>query len=215
EQVSPHVHSGQLVMDITSIKAFPVEVMHRYIKAGAVLGAHPMFGPGASSLAGKNFILTPTSEEERELAGKVTEYLEDRGAGVRMMSPSEHDKMMAVILGLPHFIAMVSADTLLSFENLGLTREISGSTYNLLLMLAESVISENHELYASLQMRLPDMAEIERQFQERVKVWTELVQNKDKQELIRKAGILRDKLEVADPDFKKAYKNMYRVMEDL
>ena len=39
KQVSPHIQSGQVVMDITSTKESPVEIMHRYIKTAPVLGA--------------------------------------------------------------------------------------------------------------------------------------------------------------------------------
>lgn len=215
EQIHPYTHHGQVIVDITSIKVFPVETMHKYIKTGLVLGAHPMFGPGARDITNKNFILTPTSEEEGALAQKVGQYLETRGARVTLMTPHEHDEMMAIILGLPYFIAMVSADTLLSFDKLRLTRAISGSTYKVLLMLAESVISEDPELYASLQMNLPNMVEIEGLVQRRAKTWANLVRNKDRQKFIRRANALRNRLKKANSDFSKAYENMYKIVEGL
>jgi len=76
EQFSPYTHSGQVIIEITSVKVVPVEVMHRHIKAGVILGVHPMFGPGAKSVANQNFVLTPTNEDERALAQKVRQYLE-------------------------------------------------------------------------------------------------------------------------------------------
>jgi len=215
EQIHPHIHSGQVIIDITSVKVFPVEVMHKYIRAGSVLGAHPMFGPGAKDVSNKNFILTPTSEDETALAQEIRQYLETRGARVTLMTPREHDEMMTIILGLPSFIAMVSADTLLSFDKLKLTRAISGSTYKLLLMLAESVVSEDPELYASLQMSLPDMVEIEDLFRSKAKEWEGLVKDKDKQRFIQRANILRDRLEKANSDFGKAYEDMYKMVEGL
>jgi len=215
EQIHPYTHSGQVIIDITSVKVFPVEVMHKYITAGLMLGAHPMFGPGAKDVSNKNFILTPTSEDETALAQEVRQYLETRGARVTLMTPHEHDEMMAIILGLPSFIAMVSADTLLSFDKLKLTRVISGSTYKLLLMLAESVVSEGPELYASLQMSLPGMVKIEDLFRSKAKEWEGLVKDKDKRRFIQRANILRDRLEKANFDFGKAYEDMYKVVEGL
>ncbi len=128
EQICPYTHSGQFIIDITSIKVSPVETMHKHIKTGVVLGAHPMFGPGARDIINQNFILTPTNEEETALAQKIREYLEARGARATMMTPYEHDEMMAVILGLSHFIAIVSADTLLSFDRLREMEAVGGST---------------------------------------------------------------------------------------
>ncbi|NIQ06914.1 MAG: prephenate dehydrogenase/arogenate dehydrogenase family protein, partial [Candidatus Korarchaeota archaeon] len=60
---------------------------------------------------------------------KVRKYLETKGAKVALMTPQEHDEMMAIVLGLPHFIALVSADTLLSLDKLEQTKTIAGTTY--------------------------------------------------------------------------------------
>lgn len=213
EQFSPYTHSGQVIIDITSVKVAPVEAMHRHIKAGVTLGAHPMFGPGAKSVANQNFVLTPTNQEEKALAQKVRQYLESKGATVALMSPREHDEMVAIILGLSHFIAIVSADSLAGFGRLKDMEAIGSSTYKLLLTLVGSVISEDAELYASLQMSFPNMAKIEEQFHKNSKRWADLVKNKDRQEFARQMNILRNKLEKSGLDFKKAYENMYKVVE--
>jgi len=215
KQVSPYTRPEQVVIDITSIKVFPMEIMHKHIKTGLTLGTHPVFGPGARSMANQNFVLTPTNERERTLAQKMSEYLEARGAKVALMTPQEHDEMMAVILGLAHFIAIVSADTLLSFDRLKQTEAIGGITYKVLLTLVESVISEDPELYASLQMSLPNMMEIEKLFQQRVETWVGLVERKDKHKFVEKMRTLRSRLEEGNPDFGKAYENMYRIVEGL
>ncbi|MFC1979501.1 prephenate dehydrogenase [Chloroflexota bacterium] len=215
ERIHPHIQPKQVVMDVTSIKEFPVEVMHKHIKTGLTLGTHPVFGPGARGIANHNFVLTPTSEDERTLAEKVREYLEDRGARVTLMTPHEHDEMMAVVLGLAHFISIVSADTLASFDKLAMMRAVGGSTYKVLLTLVESVISEDPELYAALQMSLPDLVGIEELFQRNSGKWAALVRNKDGQGFINKIHALKNKLEKDDPDFGKAYDNMYKVVEGL
>jgi len=190
----------------------PVEVMHKYIKTGTVLGAHPVFGPGARDMLNQNFVLTPTNEQEIALAQKVKQYLEVRGAGVALMTPQEHDEMMAVILGLSHFIAIVSADTLLNFDKFKRMEAIGGTTYKVLVMLIESVISEAPELYASLQMHLPKLAEIEALFQKNSKIWADIVKNKDGQEFTRRMNTLKDRLEKSDPDYRRAYENMYKLL---
>ena len=215
EQVSPYMRPEQVIIDITSIKVFPVETMHKHIKMGLTLGIHPVFGPGARGIANQNFVLTPTNEREGTLAQKVRGYLETRGAKVTLMTPQEHDEMMAVILGLSHFIALVSADTLLSFDKLKQMEAIGGITYKVLLTLVESVISEDPELYASLQMSLPGMTEIGKLFQSKGKVWADLVKSKDRQEFVKKMKALRSRLEEGNPDFGKAYENMYKIVDGL
>ena len=215
EQVCPVTRPEQIIIDITSVKVFPVETMHRHIKAGLVLGTHPVFGPGARSIANQNFVLTPTDEKERTLAEKVRKYLETRGAKVTLMTPREHDEMMAVILGLSHFIAIVSADTLLSLDKLARMKTVGGVTYKVLLTLVESVLAEDPELYASLQMSLPNMTEIEELFQRAGKTWGDLVKNRDRHEFVERMNALRSRLKEGTPDFGKAYENMYKLAEEL
>lgn len=215
KQISPYIRPEQIIIDITSIKQTPVEIMHKHIKQGVMLGVHPMFGAGARGITNQNFVLTPTNKDERALAQKVREYLETRGARVTLMTPRQHDEMMSVVLGLSHFIAIVSADTLLSLDKLKLMRAISGSTYKVWLTLVESVIAEDPEFCASLQMSLPDGGRVKKLFQSRLEDWTGLVENKDRSKFIQRMNILRNRLERDDPDLPRAYENMYKLIEGL
>ena len=184
KKLSPHTHPGQIILDITSVKVLPVKAMHKYIERGQVLGTHPVFGPGARSLTNQNFVLTPTDEQEAKLAGKVKSYLESKGARVRLMTPHEHDDMMAVVLGLAHFIAIASADSLVNLERLKEMETIGSITYKVLLTLVESVISEDSDLYASLQMNLPGLPDLQQRFQQSCHKWAELVKQKDKKQFV-------------------------------
>jgi prephenate dehydrogenase len=215
ERLSQHTHTKQIILDVTSVKALPVEAMHRHIKKGRVLGTHPVFGPGARGVANHNFVLTPTNDEEFTLAEKVRGYLETRKARVHLMTPQEHDDMMAVILGLAHYIAIVSADSLTNFERLREMEAIGGITYKVLLTLVESVISEDAELYASLQMSLPGLTQIQKGFQKSCREWADLVEKKDRRQFATRMEAIRSRLEANNPDFGKAYDNMYKIAQGL
>ncbi|HXX59193.1 MAG TPA: prephenate dehydrogenase/arogenate dehydrogenase family protein, partial [Dehalococcoidales bacterium] len=110
KEIAPFVRPGQFIFDVTSVKTGPVEIMHRYIKKGTILGTHPVFGPGAKNFTNQNVVLTPVSDNEKAVAATAKAFLEQRGANVSVMSPEEHDRIMTVVLGLAHFIAIVSAD---------------------------------------------------------------------------------------------------------
>ncbi len=213
KDLAPFVSPNQIIIDVTSIKVAPVDIMHKYIKKGLVLGAHPVFGPGAKDIAGQNFVLTPTSDQELALANKIKQYLETRGARATLMTPRQHDEAMGFILGLAHFIAIVSADAMLSFDRFRETEFIAGTTYKVLLTLVKSVITEDPSLYACLQMNLPGMTQIHETFQKSVEDWAGIVKKKDKQEFVNRMSALRARLEKTDPDFRKAYDNMYRLLE--
>jgi prephenate dehydrogenase len=215
KEMSPYTYFGQLIFDITSVKSIPVDLMHRYIANGQVLGTHPVFGPGARSLANQNFVLTPTTPQEAKLAQKAEDFLVKREARVQIMTPAEHDSMMSVILGLAHFIAIVSADSLAGLEKLKEMESIGGITYKVLWTLVESVISEDPELYASLQMNLPQLPDLQQQFLKNTAEWTELVKNKNKDEFVRRMRAIRRQLETKSNNFGKAYDNMYKIAEGL
>ncbi|MFC1874552.1 prephenate dehydrogenase [Chloroflexota bacterium] len=215
ERLGPFTHANQIILDITSVKTLPVEAMHSHIKEGRVLGTHPVFGPGARDFTNHSFVLTPTNQAESALAEKVKSYLETRRARVHLMMPQEHDDMMAVILGLAHYIAIVSADSLANFERLKEMEAIGGITYKVLLTLVESVISEDAEFYASLQMSMPNLPQIQRGFQKSCQEWADLVEKKDRREFARRMEAIRGKLEINNPDFGKAYDNMYKIAQGL
>jgi prephenate dehydrogenase len=210
----PYITSHQTVIEITSVKEMPAEVMHRYLDNENILGVHPLFGPGAKDVANHNFILTPTTPNERKLADKVRSFLEVKGARVTIMTPKEHDEAMAVVLGLPHIIALISADTLLSLGGFDRFEKIGGTTCKLMLMLADSVLSEDPQLYASLQMNLPGMKEIHQLLLSKSASWANIVSDKDRQGFIDTMEALRKKREVTAPDFRQAYESMYRLEEN-
>ena len=185
KELSHHVRSGQIILDITSVKEQPVELMHQYFKKATVLGTHPLFGPGAKDVASQNIVLTPTNEAESALAQKVMNYLQKHNARVTLMMPRKHDEMMAVVLGLAHFISIVAADTLAEIGKQTQLKAIGGSTFRVLTTLVESVISEDPELYATLQMKLPYVTEVEELFQMQAAKWAEIVKNKDRQTFVK------------------------------
>jgi len=213
KEISPLVNPRQIVVDFTSVKVMPVRVMHQYVKSGLVLGMHPVFGPGAVSFSGHNFVLTPVDEKEGALAEKVKDWLESRGANVSIMTPEEHDEMMSVVLGLAHFIAIVAADTLAGTGQLKELKAIGGITYRALLTLIESVISENPELYAAIQMALPEMEQAHNIFLDRGRLWSDIVKNRNRAEFVTRMSALKKHFEESDTEFARAYENMYKLAQ--
>lgn len=210
-QLAPYVSSNQKIFDLTSVKVMPVEVMHRFFEQAQTLGIHPVFGPGAESLNGQNVILTPTNDKECELSVKVNEWLTARGARVRITSPEEHDRLMSISLGLAHFIAIVTADALVSLDKLTEMSDAGGITYKALLTLVESVLSEDPALYASLQLNLPALPEMEKLFGEKAADWAELVRDGKRKEFISRMSNLKNTLKAANPDFGASYQKLYHL----
>ncbi|MCL2678813.1 MAG: prephenate dehydrogenase [Dehalococcoidia bacterium] len=211
EELGQYVKPGQTVIDLTSVKVMPVDMMHKHLPNCLTLGAHPVFGPGAESLSGHNVILTPTNDPEQALAQWAQTWLETHGARVRLMSPTEHDRLMSVVLGLAHFIAIVSGDVILNQEDHAGLEMASGVTFRALRALVASVLGEDPELYAAIQTNLPDLPVLERSFIEKAAEWADLVAAGNAIEFARRMRALDDRLERGES--RAAYNALYRITE--
>ncbi len=213
KQIAPHVHEGQNVLDICSVKEQPVRIMHQYIKKATILGTHPVFGPGSKGVKNKAYVLTPTNAKEQAFAEKYKGWLEKVGARVFIMSPEKHDALISVVLGLPHFVGLVACDTLLEQPDFLETKKVAGTTYRMLFTLAEATALETPDLYANLQTSLPNTGKIEDQFIQKAEEWLNLVKKKDNAAIIGKLEKLKAKLLQTDADFEKSYETMYKMLE--
>ena len=214
EEISSHIRSKQIVMDICSIKEIPVNLLHKYVKKGIVLGTHPVFGPGAKSIKGQNYVLTPVNDKEMKIAMKFGTWLEEKGAKVVITSPRDHDELMSVVLGFPHFLGLVVGDTLLNYSSFVEAKDVAGASYRLLLTLAEAVASEETGFYSNLQMSLPEVEKIEGLFLEKVEEWLDLVRRKDCSGFSSKMEQVKKRLKELDPDYERYYEVMYRLLDD-
>jgi prephenate dehydrogenase len=213
KKISSSTHKGQVVMDICSVKDFPVKVMHKHMKNGLILGTHPVFGPGSKGVENKAFILTPTNAEEKEFAKTFGKWLDKKKARVFVMSPKRHDELMSVVLGFPHFLGLVACETLLEQADYPETKKVAGTTYRLLLTLAEVTALENPELFGSLQLGLPELEKIESLFIEKAREWLDLIRRKDPAAIARRMEKLNERLMRTSRDYARSYEVMYKMLE--
>ena len=108
---------------------------------------HPMFGPGIKKLDGKNIIIIPIRDAKKEL--DITKSLFPKANFVTIDS-TEHDKKIAVILGLTHLINIVFANILAKDETISLTEKMSGATFKTQKIVTESILTESAELIETI-----------------------------------------------------------------
>jgi prephenate dehydrogenase len=213
-EIGSHVLPNQVVMDVCSIKEIPVNLLHAHVKHGITLGTHPVFGPGAKNLVGQNFVLTPVDNEEKRFAEEFMGWLEKRGAAVSILSPRKHDTLMSLVLGFPHFVGLVAGDTLMDNSDFVGAKAVGGVTFKLLLTLAEAVSSEEPVFYSNLHMSLPEVQKIEGLFLSKVENWLRLVKSKDCDGFSHKMEQVKEQLKQLDPEYERAYRDMYRLLDN-
>jgi hypothetical protein len=83
----------------------------------------------------------------------------------------------------------------------------------MLFTLAEATAMETPDLFANLQMNLPQMGKIEQAYIAKAREWLDLVKQKNPQAIADRLEQLKQKLLKVDPDFAQSYKVMYRMLE--
>ncbi|MCL2686473.1 MAG: prephenate dehydrogenase/arogenate dehydrogenase family protein [Candidatus Bathyarchaeota archaeon] len=211
--ISPAVHADQPIMDICSIKEYPINIMHQHLKDALVLGTHPVFGPGSNGVAHKAYVLTPTNPKEQTYAEEFKAWLEKDQAHVFVMTPQKHDELMGIVLGFPHFLGLAACETLLEQPGFSESKKLAGTTYRMLVTLAESVAMETPDLYANVQTKLANLDKMEERFITSAQQWLDLMKKKDSNALMERMNQLRTKLEKTDNQYTKSYETMYKMLQ--
>ena len=151
ERVGPEMHEGSLLMDVTSVKRAPVEMMEKCTNEGVeVLGTHPLFGPSAKSLRGMPVVFVPV--RKGLLYEEIYELFERHGAKIELLTAEEHDEIMAVIQGLPHFILFAYGIALKDLDfDVERARRFTGPMYEVVLDFVGRLLHQDPQLYAQIQ----------------------------------------------------------------
>lgn len=99
KEIIPYLRKNTVVMDVCSVKSYPVQIMQKllpdYIQK---IATHPMFGPSAFKAKGRISGLPMVMYNagcKDAIYGEVKQYFSDLGLQVIEISPTEHDVMAA------------------------------------------------------------------------------------------------------------------------
>jgi prephenate dehydrogenase len=119
-----------------------------------------MFGPTVSSLRHQKIIACPARVDEQTLENLLAIF-RNEGAEITVTTPEEHDRMMAVVQGLTHFVTLVMAD---SVRRVGMdiekTRAFTSPVYQIELSLVGRLLSQDPALYADILQQNPFVPEV-------------------------------------------------------
>ena len=135
------------LVDISSQKSKTAVSLGKVPKKIIPICIHPMFGPGVKNIKNRNIISIPIKDGKQELSIAKKLFPE---ANFVTIDSKEHDKKIALILGLPHLINLVFANVLSKDEKILLTEKMSGTTFKVQKILAESILTESPELIETI-----------------------------------------------------------------
>jgi len=145
--IAKEMKHGSYLIEISSQKSKTAQTLMKTPNKINPICIHPMFGPGTKKIDGKNIIIIPIKDVKKEL--DATKLLFPK-ANFVTIDASEHDKKIAVILGLTHLINIAFANILAKDEKISLTEKMSGSTFKIQKIVTESILTESPELIETI-----------------------------------------------------------------
>lgn len=175
--VGPHIRPDGLLMDVTSIKQMPLEVMLASTEA-SVIGTHPMFGPGVHTFQGQRVVVCRGRGDA--WWEWLTQTLRARGFTVSEASAEHHDRMMSVVQVLNHYQTQVLG---LALSRLGIPLEDSlaftSPAYLLETYVAARHFAQSPALYGAIEMMNPSTGEVTQAFQDSAREIAEILAQRD------------------------------------
>ncbi len=197
-----HAKDGCVITDVGSVKRQIVEEVDRFLPENLhFVGAHPMAGSEKSGPAAadpdlfKNAdcILTPTKKTTEESVQLVRSLWESVGANTSIMSPTEHDFLIAAASHLPHLVACVLTETVNEFSNnKGKALDFTATGFKDTTRIA----SGSPEIWKNIFLQNGDMLiPIIDKFVENIEEFGRLLVNKDEESIqraLKRAKAIRD-----------------------
>jgi prephenate dehydrogenase len=139
--------SGAILAEISSVKRRSYEALKK-IRTGIIpLCIHPMFGPGRMNLKQMKILMIPVSNERHEL--KILNKIFDESLIIVIRTSNAHDRLIAIVLGLTHFVNIIFAN-FLSRQDFSYLSEIAGTSFEMQSLLMTSILTEQPSLIVDL-----------------------------------------------------------------
>jgi prephenate dehydrogenase len=157
--IAPHLKTGQLVMDVASVKMIPTALLREALPGFVdVVGLHPLFGPqsGRNGISGFNIAVCEVRGGRSE---KVAQFLKEKLAlNAILTTPEKHDEEAAYVQGLTHMIGKV-------FVGMDLPpMQQTTKTFSLLSEMVELIRYDSDELFRTIEKENPFMEKTKQRF---------------------------------------------------
>jgi prephenate dehydrogenase len=200
--------------------AYLIEISSQKSKTSVSLGKmpskinpiciHPMFGPGIKKMKGQNIISIPIKDAKKELTVAKSLFV---GANFVTIDAFEHDKKIAVILGLTHLINITFANILAKDEKISLTEKMSGTTFKVQKILTESIMTESPELIETI-ISNPEIRRVAEEFWKDIGRLLTSIQEGKSEEILTYIKTSQEKL-AKKTDLENSYKKLTTMVNSI
>jgi prephenate dehydrogenase len=171
---------------------------------------HPMFGPGIKKIKGQHIISIPIKDAKKELTVAKSLF---PGANFVTIDTVEHDKKIAVILGLTHLINIAFANIIAKDEKTSLTEKMSGTTFKVQKILTESIMTESPELIETI-ISNPEIRRVAEEFWKDIGRLLTSIQEGKTEEILTYIKSCQEKL-AKNTDLEGSYKKLTTMVNSI
>ncbi len=201
--IAKEMKRGTYLIEISSQKSKTLQSLSKMPSKINPICIHPMFGPGAKKIKDQNIISVPIKDAKNELTVARSLF---PGANFVSIDAIEHDKKIALILGLTHLVNLVFANIISKDEKISLTEKMSGTTFMAQKILAESIMTESPELIETI-IANPEIRRIAEEFWKDIGKLLTAVQEGKTEEVVTYVKSCQERL-AENTDLEKSYKKL-------
>jgi chorismate mutase/prephenate dehydrogenase len=185
-EVGPHVRSGAMLVDVTSVKRAPLLAMMESTKEDvSVVGTHPMFGPSSSGFDRQKVVLCKGRGDAA--FSSMKRLFEAFGAECIEATAEEHDAQMALIQVLVHEKTMVLGSVLERLKaSLSRSLDFASPIYRTELAMIGRMFSQGADLYADILTSNPEAARLSHLFEQEAAYFARALAMGDRETVVRR-----------------------------
>ena len=201
--IAKEMKRDSYLIDISSLKTKTAAALSKIPDKVNPICIHPMFGPGTKRLKGQNIISIPIRDAKKEMA--VTKSLFEEANFVQI-DAAEHDKKIAIVLGMPHLVNLALANIFAKEENFTLVEKMAGTTFKAQKLLTTGIMTEPQELIETI-ISNPEIRRYAEEFWKDIGRMLILIQENKTEEMIKYISSAKERL-AKNVDLDEAYKKL-------
>ena len=195
------------LIDITSQKSKTSTALGKIPAKVCPVCIHPMFGPGTKGVKNQNIISIPIKDGKKELDVAKNLFPD---ANFVTIDSTEHDKKIALILGLTHLLNIAFANILAKDDKISLTEKMAGTTFKAQKLISESILTESSELIETI-ISNPEIRRVAEEFWKDIgRLLTDAQEGKS-EEIVAYINGCKEKIS-EHVDLDKSYKKLTRMV---
>ena len=208
--IAKEMRRESYLIDITSQKSKTATALGKIPAKVCPVCIHPMFGPGAKGVKGQNIISIPIKDGKKELDVAKNLFPD---ANFVTIDSNEHDKKIAIILGLTHLINIAFANILAKDDKILLTEKMAGTTFKAQKIIAESILTESPELIETI-ISNPEIRRVAEDFWKDIGRLLTSAQEGNGHEIVTYINSNKEKLS-ENIDLEKSYKKLTKMVNTM